>query len=55
MAETSSPTPLKPKRLTGKLVQFKGYRCMAYQDDDGKWRSLFTGKELTGFLHIVSE
>jgi hypothetical protein len=38
----------------GQLVQFEGFRCMAYLDESGKWRALYGGKELTGFLQIVS-
>jgi len=55
MDEKNPPTPLNPPPQTHQLVQFEGFRCMAYLDAFGKWRAFFGGKELTGFLHIVAE
>jgi hypothetical protein len=43
------PTP-QPRRE--RIVQCEGFRCMAYQDDSGKWRSFFGDKELTGFISV---
>lgn len=37
------------------LVQFVGFRCMAFLDESGKWRSAYDGRELPGFLFIVAE
>jgi hypothetical protein len=61
MHEAEPPTPpsLAPPQAghitqqKGQLVQFEGFRCMAYVDEFGKWRASFSGKELTGFLRIV--
>jgi hypothetical protein len=35
------------------LVQFEGFRCMAYLDESGKWKALYGGRELTGFIRVV--
>jgi hypothetical protein len=46
--------PVEPPRKE-LIVQFEGFRCMAYLDEAGKWRAFFGGKELTGFISIVPE
>ena len=34
-------------------VQCPGFRCLAYLDAEGKWRTLFRGKELLGQVTIA--
>jgi hypothetical protein len=34
------------------MVQGFGFRCMAYRDDDGRWRSAFDNQELAGHVWI---
>jgi hypothetical protein len=60
MDEKSSPTPplapppaARPRKQ--RIVQFEGFRCMAYQDESGKWRAFFGDKELTGFVSIPTD
>ncbi len=35
------------------MVQGIGYRCMAYCDEDGKWRNAFNNGELYGDIRIL--
>jgi hypothetical protein len=35
------------------LVQGAGFRCMAYQNGDGKWRGAFDNRELPGEIKVV--
>jgi len=35
------------------LVQGPGFRCMAYQDDEGKWRSFWDAKPLPHPIHLL--
>jgi hypothetical protein len=44
--------PPARQRLKEQIVQFEGFRCMAYLDESGKWRASFGGQELTGFISI---
>jgi hypothetical protein len=34
-------------------VQCTGFRCLAYQDADGKWRTLFRGEVLSDAVSIA--
>ena len=34
------------------MVQGFGFRCMAYRDDDGRWRTAFDNQELFGHVWI---
>jgi len=34
------------------MVQGFGFRCMAYRDDDGRWRTAFDHQELYGHVWI---
>jgi hypothetical protein len=34
------------------MVQGFGFRCMAYRDDDGRWRTAFDHQELAGRVWI---
>lgn len=34
-------------------VQYKGYRCLAYRDDNGNWINFYTGKKLRGFVKVI--
>lgn len=35
------------------VVQCEGFRCLAYLDVEGKWRSAYDGKELPRVLEII--
>ena len=35
------------------MVQGTGFRCMAYCDQDGKWRDAFNNDELFGAVTIL--
>jgi hypothetical protein len=35
------------------MVQGIGFRCMAYRDHDGMWRSAFDNKALSGCIRIL--
>ena len=49
------PPPPVPRSRNERIVQCEGFRCMAYLDDSGKWRSFFGDKELTGFVSVLPE
>jgi hypothetical protein len=34
------------------MVQGMGFRCMAYRDDEGRWRRAFDNAELTGRIWL---
>jgi hypothetical protein len=50
-AESSSET--SPFVLEFYMVQGVGFRCMAYCDRNGKWRSAFNNDELYGDIHVL--
>ncbi|HEV2453955.1 MAG TPA: hypothetical protein VGY98_06815 [Verrucomicrobiae bacterium] len=35
------------------MVQGSGFRCMAYRNQDGKWRGAFDDEELTGAIRVL--
>ena len=35
------------------LVQGSGFRCMAYRNEDGKWRGAFDHVELPGAIRVL--
>jgi hypothetical protein len=35
------------------LVQGSGFRCMAYRNDDGKWRGAFSDEVLQGSVRVL--
>jgi hypothetical protein len=35
------------------LVQCEHFRCLAFRDKHGKWRSPFGKMELNGVLHVI--
>ncbi len=35
------------------MVQGMGFRCMAYRNEDGKWRGAFDNVELPGAVRIL--
>jgi hypothetical protein len=37
------------------MVRGTGFRCMAYQDDEGRWRRAFDNAELAGRISIFEE
>lgn len=47
---TSDPSPFLVEFF---MVWGSGYKCMAYQDQDGKWRRAFDGQQLSGNVVIV--
>jgi len=47
---------LKPEpAVTPVLVQCAGFRCMAYQDTNGKWRSYYSHEALPGSIQVIPE
>jgi len=44
-----------PEPTIGKLVwvQCRGFRCLAFRDSKGKWRTFHTGEELSGAVTIA--
>jgi len=42
-----------PQASAGVLVQCEGFRCLAYQDPRGTWRSFFNGEALPLPLEVV--
>ena len=36
------------------LVQSSGFRCMAYRNDDGKWRGAFNNEVLSGPVRVLA-
>ena len=49
MNEKLLPTTVAQK---SQLVQFEGFRCLAYLDKYGKWRSAIDDRELSGFRFL---
>ncbi len=43
-----NPLPLEPV-----IVQTEKSRCMAYHDNEGKWWSFYSGKELIGKIAVI--
>lgn len=35
------------------MVQGSGFRCMAYRNDDGRWRGAFDDEELPGAIRVL--
>jgi hypothetical protein len=35
------------------MVQGMGFKCMAYRNQDGKWRMAFDNQELPGAIRVV--
>ena len=35
------------------MVQGVGFRCMAYRNNDGKWRRAFDDRELPGAVRVL--
>ncbi|HTV41205.1 MAG TPA: hypothetical protein VMF08_11560 [Candidatus Sulfotelmatobacter sp.] len=35
------------------MVQGSGFRCMAYRNDDGKWRGAFDNEVLPGAIRVL--
>lgn len=35
------------------MVEGLGFRCMAYRNQDGKWRGAFDDAELPGCVHLM--
>jgi hypothetical protein len=49
MDEKSFPAPNAHKY---QMVQFEGFRCLAYLDKLSKWRSATDDRELSGFRFL---
>ena len=55
MIEANMEPRIDPKAIPAGmmvLVQCDGFRCLAYRDEDGKWRSAFSSEELDSVLHV---
>ena len=35
------------------LVQGEGFRCIAYLDDNGRWREAFNNQEIPGSIRVL--
>jgi hypothetical protein len=54
-----SPQPAKGGQSKTKFpvlvwVQCKGYRCLAYQNERGKWINFYTNQKITDFVSVVA-
>jgi hypothetical protein len=50
---SQQPVEITPFLLEFQMVQGTGFRCMAYQDEDGKWRDALNNEELFGEIKIL--
>jgi hypothetical protein len=48
-----SPSELPPFLFEHFMVQGVGFRCLAYCDEDGRWRDAFNNEELFGAICIL--
>ncbi len=48
--ESQKRVPLMGQQV---VVQCEGFRCLAYLDVEGRWRSVYDGRELPRVLEIV--
>jgi len=51
VADRINGTP--PPRSKPVWVQCENFRCLARQDDGGRWRSVFGDNELTTFVSVI--
>ena len=49
-ADLSAPRSIKPL-----WVECRGYRCLAYLDENSKWRTFATGKELNEVIEVCAD
>jgi len=49
-ADQEQPLPRVGEQV---VVQCEGYRCLAYRDKDGKWRSAQGGQEIPKVVRIL--
>jgi hypothetical protein len=52
------PTPAKSRRAKKDSrnlawVQCRDYRCIAYQNSEGKWINFYTDKKLADFVEVI--
>ena len=50
-----SVSPKSPETDKPYWVQCKNYRCLAFVNKEGKWKSLSTGKEVTDIVKVYFE
>jgi hypothetical protein len=48
-----NPAETSPFIIEFFLVQCAGRQCMAYCDDEGKWRGAFNHRELPGAVRVL--
>ena len=51
-ADSERPLPRIGEQV---VVQCEGYRCLAYRDKEGKWRSAQGGEELPNVLKVLQQ
>jgi hypothetical protein len=47
------PDNLPPSPGEVMLVQCEKFRCLAFRDRQGRWRSPFSKMELPGVVHVI--
>lgn len=60
MNDSDTSPGIQEKKRRGPLVvpvqvQCEGYRCLAFQDHEGKWVDYCSGQPLTGTVRVVPE
>ena len=56
MIETPSQSDERlPGRSKPVWVQCEGFRCLAVMDEQGKWKTVFGGAELTGNIKVIAD
>ena len=44
-----------PPRNKPIWVQCEGFRCLAIMEDNGKWKTVFGSRELTGTITVIAD
>jgi hypothetical protein len=53
VSANDAPTEASPFIVEFFMVQGPDFRCMAYRDQNGKWRKTLNDEELTGDVYIL--
>ena len=52
-SESKKPTEESPFLAEFFMVEGPGYRCMAYNDSEGRWRKAFNHTLLPGQIRVI--
>jgi hypothetical protein len=53
LGQQGSQDDILPPMGEAVLVQFEGFRCMAFRDREGKWRDCIRKEELHGTVQAI--